>query len=231
MRLRTRTMKTFTAILLGLVAFGASAAIAAAQSTSAASGPTAEQPAVPSATAVAGGSGPAEKPVKLEKFEVTGSFIPFASTQTALPLTVFDAQAIDDSGIATNLLDVLRKVAPQFSGSGNIGNANSGANLNFTAGGSSLQFRNVQTLVLVNGRRMAYAPGLAAGGLQFVDVNLIPLSAIERVEVLQDGASATYGTDAVAGVVNIILKTNYQGAEVSAREGISTNPGHYAESL
>jgi iron complex outermembrane receptor protein len=172
---------------------------------------------------------PAEQTVKLAKFEVTGSYIPFAGTQTALPVTVFDSQAIEDTGVATNLLDVLRKIAPQFSGNGNIGNANAGTSLGLTGGGSMLSFRNVQTLVLVNGRRMAYAPALAAGGLQFVDVNLIPLSAIDRIEILQDGASATYGTDAVAGVVNIILKKNYQGAEVDARYGVSTNPGHYAE--
>ena len=180
-------------------------------------------PAVPDATP------PADQPVKLPKFETTGSFIPFASTQTALPLTVIDLQAIDDSGVTTNLLDVLHKVSPQFSGNGNIGNANSGAAMNFTAGGSMLSFRNLQTLVLVNGRRMAYAPALASGGAQFVDVNLIPMAAIARVEILQDGASATYGTDAVSGVVNIILKTDYQGAEVNTRYGMSDNPGHYTE--
>lgn len=172
---------------------------------------------------------PADQPIKLPKFETTGSFIPFASTQTALPLTVIDQKAIEDSGVATNLLDLLHKVSPQFTGNGNIGNANAGTSMGLTAGGSAVFFRNLQTLVLVNGRRMAYAPSLAAGGLQFVDVNLIPMAAIERVEVLQDGASATYGTDAVSGVVNIILKTDYQGAEVNARYAVSDNTGHYSE--
>jgi len=170
-----------------------------------------------------------EEAIKLGKYEVTGSYIPVAGTETALPLTVFDSQAIEDTGVATNLLDVLHKVAPQFSGNGNIGNANSGVNMNYTAGGSMVSFRNVQTLVLVNGRRMAYAPAGASGGPQFVDVNLIPVSAVERIEILQDGASATYGTDAVAGVLNIILKSDFQGFELGGRYAVSTNPGHYAE--
>ena len=170
-----------------------------------------------------------EAPLELERIEVTGSLIPFASTQTALPVTVLDSRALGDSGVTTNLLDVLRKLVPQFSGNGNIGNANAGTTLGLTAGGSMLSLRNVQTLVLVNGRPMAYAPALAAGGLQFVDVNLIPLAAIDRVEVLQDGASATYGTDAVSGVVNIILKTDFRGVEVDARYGVATGPGHFTE--
>lgn len=167
--------------------------------------------------------------LELERFEVTGSFIPFASTQTALPVTVVNSQAITDSGIATNVLDLLHKVAPQFTGSHNLGTANANVSMGLTAGGSMVSFRNLQTLVLVNGRRMAYAPGLAAGGLQFVDVNLIPVAAIDRIEVLEDGASATYGTDAVAGVVNIILRTDFEGVEVAAHYGVSTEPGNFAE--
>jgi len=209
--MKTSVPASFAAALLAAVAVVISPPLLCAQSASESAAPAPEEP------------------VKLEKFEITGSYIPFAGTQSALPVTIVDSQAIEDTGVATNLLEVLRKIAPQFSGNGNIGNANAGVALGLTAGGSMLSFRNVQTLVLVNGRRMACAPAVSAGGLQFVDVNMIPLAAIDRVEILQDGASATYGTDAVAGVVNIILKTDFRGVELGARYGVSTNPGHYAE--
>lgn len=167
-----------------------------------------------------------EKVLKLDKFEVTGSYIPFAGTQTALPVTTLDAKAIEATGITTNVLEVLRKAAPQFSGNGNLGNSNANISSGATGGGSQVAFRNTQTLVLVNGRRMAYAPILASGGFQYVDVNLIPLAAIQRIDILQDGASATYGTDAVAGVVNIILKTDFKGMQLNSYYGVSSNTGH-----
>ncbi|MBI2518745.1 MAG: TonB-dependent receptor [Opitutae bacterium] len=170
-----------------------------------------------------------EQTVKLEKFEVTGSYIPFAGTQTALPVTTLDAKAIENTGITSNVLEVLRKAAPQFTGNGNLGNSNANISSGATGGGSQVAFRNTQTLVLVNGRRMSYAPILASGGFQYVDVNLIPIAAIERIDILQDGASATYGTDAVAGVVNIILKSDYKGFEVGSHYGFSTNTGHYEQ--
>ncbi len=166
---------------------------------------------------------------KLETFVVTGSYIPVAGSATAIPVTTIDSEAIQNTGISTNLLEVLRKTAPQFTGNGNLGNSNADINSGATGGGSAVAFRNTQTLVLINGRRAAYSPILASGGNQFVDLNLIPLAAIDRVELLQDGASAIYGTDAVAGVVNVILKTNYQGAEAGFRYAFSDNDGHYAE--
>lgn len=172
----------------------------------------------------------AEEPVTmLEKFEVTGSYIPIAGAATAIPVTVLSTQAIADTGINTNLLEVLRKAAPQFSGNGNLGNTNANIASGSTGGGSQVAFRNTQTLVLVNGRRSAYAPILSSGGYQFVDVNLIPISAVERIEILQDGASALYGTDAVAGVVNIILKSDFKGFETGGRYSFSDNDGNYAE--
>ncbi len=169
-----------------------------------------------------------EEVVKLERFEVTGSYIPMAGTATAIPVTTLDAQAIADTGVTTNVLEVLRKAAPQFMGNGNLGNANANISSGSTGGGSQLAFRNTQTLVLINGRRSAYAPIVASGGFQFVDVNLIPVSAIEKIEILQDGASAIYGTDAVAGVVNIILRSDFKGMEVGMNYGFSDNPGNYA---
>ncbi len=77
-----------------------------------------------------------------------------------------------------------------------------------------ISLRNRPTLVLINGRRAATSPVAASGGYAFTDVSMIPVSAIERVEVLADGASATYGADAVGGVVNIILKSKLRGCRV-----------------
>ncbi|HLP25382.1 MAG TPA: TonB-dependent receptor, partial [Acidobacteriota bacterium] len=170
-----------------------------------------------------------DKVLKLDKFEVTGSYIPFAGTQTALPVTTLDTKAIEATGVTTNVLEVLRKAAPQFSGNSNLGNSNANISSGSTGGGSQVAFRNTQTLVLVNGRRMSYSAVLASGGFQFVDVNLIPVSAVAKIEILQDGASATYGTDAVAGVVNIVLKNDYKGMEVSTHYGFTSNTGKYEE--
>lgn len=178
--------------------------------------------------APAAGAESGEEVVRLERFEVTGSYIPVAGTATAIPVTTLSAQSIADTGVTTNVLEVLRKAAPQFMGNGNLGNANANIASGATGGGSQLAFRNTQTLVLINGRRSAYAPIVASGGFQFVDVNLIPISAIEKIEILQDGASAIYGTDAVAGVVNIILRSDFKGMEVGINYGFSDNPGNYA---
>lgn len=181
------------------------------------------------AQAKAAGAATDEKVTTLEKFEVTGSYIPFAGTVTSVPVTILDSKAIEATGITTNLLEVLRKAAPQFSGNGNLGNSNANISAGGTGGGSALAFRNTQTLVLVNGRRVAYSAILASGGGQFVDVNLIPISAVERIEILQDGASAIYGTDAVAGVVNIIMKTDFKGFELTTNYGFATEKGHYEQ--
>ena len=167
--------------------------------------------------------------VKMEKFVVTGSYIPVAAGEPANPVTTISAASIADSGVSSSLLEVLRKTMPQFTGGLNLGSSNADISSGSTGGGSSVALRNTQTLVLINGRRAAYAPILASGGLQFVDLNLIPIAAVERVEVLHDGASALYGTDAIAGVVNIILKKDFNGFEANARYAFSDEKGHYSE--
>ncbi|AOS43782.1 Colicin I receptor precursor [Lacunisphaera limnophila] len=156
------------------------------------------------------------KTVHLEKFVVTGSYIPYSVDAPAVPVTMVGIDDIKDTG-ETDLLEVLRKAVPQFVGNANMGAQNSSIGGGDTNGGSRLSLRNVQTLVLINGRRAAFAPVSATGGYDFVDVNAIPVAAVESIEVLKDGASALYGSDAVSGVVNIILKKNYQGAEVGGR--------------
>lgn len=169
------------------------------------------------------------EPELLEKFEVTGSYLTPAANAVAIPVISVDSKAIENSGSNSDVLEILRKTVPQFSGNSNLGSSNANVGSGSTAGGSQIALRNAQTLVLINGRRVAYAPVGGSGGFQFVDVNMIPVAAIERIEVLPDGASAIYGSDAVSGVVNIILKTDYQGFEVGGRYGWATSKGKMAE--
>ena len=169
------------------------------------------------------------EPTKLDKFVVTGSYLPPAANSVAMPVIKLDTQALMDSGDNNDVLEMLRKTAPEFSGNGNTGTSNANVASGSTGGGHEVALRNAATLVLVNGRRMAVSPIAGSGGSSFVDVNLIPTAAIDRIEVLADGASAIYGSDAVSGVVNIILKSNYQGGEAGARYGWSTDQGHAAQ--
>ena len=164
----------------------------------------------------------------MEKFQVTGSYLTPAANSVAIPVITVDSKAIANSGSSTSVLDILRKTVPQFQGNANIGSQNANVSSGSTNGGSMLSLRNASTLVLINGRRAAYAPVDSRGGYQFVDVNLIPVAAIERIEVLADGASAIYGTDAVSGVVNIILKSDYEGFEAGGRYGAAQNTGNTA---
>lgn len=163
--------------------------------------------------------------VRLEKFEVTGSYIPYSAEAPAVPVRVVSSIDIAATGQTADLLEVIRKTVPQFVGNGNIGSANSNISGGNTNGGSQIQLRNVATLVLINGRRAAFAPVSATGGFDFVDVNAIPVSAVARIEVLKDGASALYGSDAVSGVVNIILKDDYEGAEIGGQYSFSKEMG------
>lgn len=167
--------------------------------------------------------------VVLEKFTVTGSLIPMAADTPAIPVTVISSLDIQKSGVSNDILQVLKKTEPFFYGANNIGSDNGNISSGSSNGGSSVSLRNRATLVLINGRRAAMSPVTASGGATFVDVSLIPVSAVERIEILSDGASATYGSDAVSGVVNIILKTNYRGAEIGGRYGFSPNDSNYSE--
>jgi iron complex outermembrane recepter protein len=167
--------------------------------------------------------------VKLATFVVTGSNIPIAADKAAVPVVVLGQAALEQTGLSANALEILRKDIPAFAGRSNAGNSNATNTNQNTAGGSQIALRNLDTLVLINGRRVATSGINGVGGKSFVDVNQIPTAAIERVEVLTDGASAIYGSDAIGGVVNFILKSNYQGAEVGSRYAVSTNDGHYSE--
>jgi iron complex outermembrane receptor protein len=166
---------------------------------------------------------------ELQTVVVTGSFIPMELNTPGVPVTVVTSAEIEATGVGTDLLDVLTKSNPFFFGANNIGSDNGNISSGSTNGGSSVSLRNRATLVLINGRRAAVNPVVASGGSNFVDVSLIPISAVERIEILSDGASATYGSDAVGGVVNLIMKTNFEGVEVGTRYGTSNNDGDYSE--
>jgi len=169
-----------------------------------------------------------DEAVKLDKFVVTGSYIPVAADAVAQPVSVINSDEIARTGITTNALEVLKKAVPQFQGNGNIGSNNANISSGATGGGSQASLRNLTTLTLINGRRAAVSPISGTGGNQFVDLNIIPLSAIDSIEVLLDGASATYGSDATSGVINIKSKRDYKGAALSGYYEFSDQPGKWA---
>ncbi|TAK97972.1 MAG: TonB-dependent receptor [Verrucomicrobia bacterium] len=169
-------------------------------------------------------------PSQLKPVVVTGSLIPTAETVGATPVQTLSTEAIDNAGTADTLL-TLRKLVPGFTGAGNyLGSANNNVNIGagfqaFT-GESYAAIRNLPTLVLIDGQRVVSS---ALSGGQAVDLNSIPLAMIERVEVLKDGASALYGSDAIGGVINIITKKNFTGVEISGRYGFPVEgPGNHA---
>ena len=164
--------------------------------------------------------------VELQKYVVTGSNIPQAAEALAIPVAVVDQTVMQNSGVASDALDMLRKVAPNISG---IGQENAQISTGTNFGGASLTIKGLPTLILLDGRRVADDPAQATGGSQFVDLNMIPLAAVDRFEILQDGASAIYGSDAIGGVINIILKKDYNGWEAGGHYGFSTDTGHYEE--
>ncbi len=155
---------------------------------------------------------------QLERIVVTGTNIRRTDEETPSPVQVISSAELKESGY-TSLADVLHNVTANNMGS--LTNANAAA---FGAGGSGVALRGLTvgaTLTLIDGHRMAPYPMPDDGERDFVDISSIPLDAIERVEVLKDGASAVYGSDAMAGVVNVILKRSYEGTNIGAEVGAS----------
>jgi iron complex outermembrane recepter protein len=156
-----------------------------------------------------------------QRVEITGSSIRRIDAETALPVQIVTKEEIARSGVTNTeqLLQSISAVSSQGSINGSTGAGNS------TYGFSSISLRGLgedRTLVLVNGRRLA---AFAGGNGAAVNINSIPLAAIERVEVLKDGASAVYGSDAIAGVVNFILRKDITGFEIGATVGQPTRSG------
>ncbi len=153
-----------------------------------------------------------------ERVVITGSNIRRTDLETASPVLSVSAADIARSGY-TSLADVLHSITANNMGS--LGQATPGA---FGAGGSGVSLRGLTvgaTLVLIDGHRMASYPLPDDGQRDFVDIGSIPVDAIERVEVLKDGASAVYGSDAIAGVVNVILKKRHSGTTLHLDGGWS----------
>lgn len=158
-----------------------------------------------------------------ERIQVTGSQIKGVDLEGAQPLTVINAEEIANSS-ADNISDLLKYLGETRGGTGSFSTATSGAlQGDSPVGQAAASLRGLgasSTLTLVNGRRIS-ASSFANNFENFVDINSIPLAAIERIEILANGASATYGADAIAGVINYILKKDYEGVELNATYGNS----------
>jgi iron complex outermembrane recepter protein len=154
------------------------------------------------------------KPVVLERIEVTGSSIRRVAGETALPVTIIGREEILKSG-ATNAAELMSKLSANPGASYQESQSVDGTSPGF-AGVSLRGLGEGTTLILVNGRRLANFAFAASGG---VDLNAIPLAAVARVEILKDGASAIYGSDAIGGVINFILRKDYQGVDFSISAG------------
>jgi len=155
-----------------------------------------------------------------EEIVVTGTLFRGTTSKTVSPITVVTAEAIEKRGQNT-----VQDAIQQLSSNNGPALTNSfSANGAFAAGASAVSLRGLSTnstLVLFDGQRAAYYPLADDGSRNFVDLNTIPDDIVDRVEVLRDGASSTYGADAIAGVVNIITKRQFQGVQARAEAGIT----------
>lgn len=163
----------------------------------------------------------------IEEIVVTGSHIRGTPEDAALPVDVIDSQELEDRG-NPSALDLIRSmpyVGPTMGETNQFG-PNQG-----TIGTGNVNLRGLggmRTLVLMNGRRTTYTPAEGPAG---VDTNLLPIAAIGRVEVLKDGAAATYGSDAISGVVNFITRKDLDGLELDASYRGIEDSGAYRYSL
>src|SRR2546427_269800 len=212
------------AIRLALIASLAASGMAAAQTTTTdqpatnqpapASSPSDQNvPAETPATGTAGGPSAGKKKEASEEIVVTGSRIRRKDLTTPAPVTVISREQVTASG-KVSIGDFLQSLPEQ-------GNAINTQVNNGGDGATRISLRGLgsaRTLVLMNGRR--FVPG-GTGADSSVDLNSIPTAAIERVEVLKDGASAVYGSDAIAGVVNIITRKGFKGTDLSGDGGVS----------
>ena len=165
-------------------------------------------------------------PQKLEKVEITGSSIKRVQDEGAQPIQIISKADIDRAGI-TSAEQLVATISANGTGADNL-SSNVGIQLGTTDrnnnGNTSANLRGLgasSTLVLLNGRRIS-THGAKANA---VDLNSIPLAAVQRVEVLKDGASAIYGTDAIGGVINFILRKDFTGVELTAFADITQHPG------
>jgi iron complex outermembrane receptor protein len=168
----------------------------------------------------------APAPQTMQRVEITGSSIKRIAKEGALPIQVITFEDMEKQGI-TSAEQLIRTISSNGTGADNATSGNNvfGADADRVSGGASFaSLRGLgpnSTLVLLNGRRIA----THGGSGKAVDLNSIPLGAIARVEILKDGASAIYGTDAIGGVINFILRTNYVGNEISGTGSFTQDGG------
>ncbi|MFG6282566.1 TonB-dependent receptor domain-containing protein [Sphingomonas sp. S6] len=155
---------------------------------------------------------------KASDIVVTGSLFRRTDTETPSPVTVLTSDTLAKAGITT-ASDAIRSISADSAGS--IG---TGFQSGFSAGGSAVSLRGLgvsSTLVLIDGLRSANFPLNDDGHNAYVDLNSIPFSLVDRIEVLKDGASSTYGADAIGGVVNVILKKHFTGIDGLVEGGVA----------
>jgi iron complex outermembrane recepter protein len=177
-------------------------------------------PAPAAAPAAAAPPAPAPGAAEVERVIVTGSNIPTAEEVGPNPVFNLNRDLINKSGQGTTTEQLL-KAQPVIS-AGSIPAQNNAASQAGPAGTAALSLRGFDpgaSLVLIDGRRVAPFPGNANGGAGFVDLVTVPIAAVQSIEILKDGASTTYGADAVAGVVNLKLYKDYRGAQVTLDYG------------
>lgn len=173
--------------------------------------------------------------VAIEEIVVTGTRIRRTDTETSAPVAVVSAQTLADRGVVQvgDMLNQISSNAPSFAVGDGTG----------AAAGNGQQFVNLfglgagRTLTLVNGRRMVTTSqsraveGVSGLGDRVVDTNIIPAGLIERIDVVQAGGAAVYGSDAIAGVVNYVLRDNFEGVELDAQYGVSSRGDYPKQSL
>lgn len=145
---------------------------------------------------------------------ITGSHIKRIDQEAASPLAIISNADIERTS-ATNLGELLQSTV--YSNGSSLNNQQTGG---FSVGASNYNLRGLRsdrTLVLVDGKRLPGYPFAQDGNVAFTDLNIVPLAEIERIEILKDGASATYGSDAIAGVVNIITRRDYDSSEIKIK--------------
>lgn len=216
---RSLTRNVLALAVLAAMLFPPAAALAQSRQSSADGQPAPSQQVSPTATT---------EPRELKTIMVTGSAIPRTSLETAAPVRVITSAEIQRLGFTT-LESALKSLS--VDNSGTIGNSFTNG---FAAGASGLSLRGLNvssTLILIDGQRVVDYPTDVNNVQSFVDLNTIPLSAVQRVEVLKDGASSLYGSSAVAGVVNIILKPSFRGATLSAEVEQPQHGGGFGQNV
>jgi iron complex outermembrane receptor protein len=151
---------------------------------------------------------------ELEEVLITGSYIKSSGSDEASPIDVIDSEYISRSGAFT-VSELTAKLSVNSGSENQADSFTSGT----TQGTSNINLRGLglsSTLVLINGKRQTLAAARANDGSVFVDTSTVPVAALERIEILKEGATSAYGSDAIAGVVNYILKKDFDGFEVNA---------------